>query len=293
MPHRVNLDLDLVRAFAAIAELGSFSRAAERLLRNQSTLSLQIKRLEDTVGHRLLDRTPKSVRLTPQGETFLAVAHKLLALNDEVMAKVNEPHMTGRVRLGTPEDFATSHLQDVLARFAQTYPSVALEVTCDLTLNLLDRFRDDAFDLVLVKREPTSGAGGRRVWREPLVWVGGDREAASAHTPIPLVVSPDPCVYRKRATTALDRAGLSWRVSYTCGSLAGTQAAVAAGLGLTVLPKDMVPPRLRIIDEGLPELDDTEIALLAREPLAPPAARLADHIVRALEQPLAPPRASR
>ena len=278
-----NLDLDLVRTFVIIASVGNFTRAAETLRRQQSTISLQIQRLEDALGQKLLDRNPRSVRLTSEGETFLAYARRLLDLNDEVVARVNEPHMQGVVRLGTPEDFATRHLPGVLARFAQAYPAVALEVTCDLTLNLLERFRKGAFDLALIKRERLSDAGGIRVWREPLVWVRADRDFWSAEGQLPLVVSPTPCVYRKRATEALDRARRPWRIAYTCGSLAGSLAAVKAGLGMTVLPKDMVPPDLHIIDgKPLPDLKDTEIALLQKERLSVPAQRLKEHVVRSL-----------
>lgn len=270
-----NLDLDLVRTFVTIASVGNFTRAAETLRRQQSTISLQVQRLEDALGQKLINRTPRSMRLTSEGEMFLGHARRLLDLNDEVVARVNEPYMQGIVRLGTPEDFATRHLPNVLARFAQAYPAVALEVTCDLTLNLLDRFRKGAFDVALIKRERLSDAGGIRVWREPLVWVRADRDFWASEGQLPLVVSPAPCVYRKRATEALDRARRPWRIAYTCGSLAGSLAAVKAGLGMTVLPKDMVPPELHIIDgKPLPDLKDTEIALLQRERLSLPAGRL-------------------
>ena len=279
----VNLDLDLVRTFATIASAGNFTRAAETLRRQQSTVSLQVQRLEDALGQRLIDRSPRSMRLTSEGENFLAYARRLLDLNDEVISRVNEPHMHGVVRLGTPEDFATRYLPIVLARFAQAYPAVALEVTCALTLNLLERFRKGAFDLTLIKRERMSDAGGIRVWREPLVWVRADRDFWAAEDRFPLVVSPAPCVYRKRATEALDRARRPWRIAYTCGSLAGSLAAVRAGLGMTVLPKDMVPPDLHIIDgKPLPDLKDTEIALLQKERLSVPAQRLKEHVVRSL-----------
>ncbi len=279
----LDLDLDLVRTFVTIASVGNFTRAAETLRRQQSTISLQVQRLEDALGQKLINRTPRSVRLTSEGEMFLGHARRLLDLNDEVVARVNEPHMQGVVRLGTPEDFATRHLPSVLARFAQAYPAVALEVTCDLTLNLLDRFRKGAFDVALIKRERISDAGGIRVWREPLVWVRADRDFWASEGQLPLVVSPAPCVYRKRATEALDRARRPWRIAYTCGSLAGSLAAVKAGLGMTVLPKDMVPPDLHIIDgKPLPDLKDTEIALLQRERLSLPAGRLRDHIIGSL-----------
>jgi DNA-binding transcriptional LysR family regulator len=280
-----NLDIDLLRTFAIIAEARNFSRAAERLLRNQSTISLQIKRLEAVVGHQLLERSPQAVKLTPHGETLLGYARGILALNDEVLARVNEPELAGTLRLGTPEDFATTHLPDVLAEFSQSYPLVSLEVTCDLTLNLVQHFRAGDFDLALVKREPSARNAGVRVWREALVWVCGEAYALPRRGPLPLVVSPEPCVYRKRATRALAEDGRKWRVSYTCGSLAGAQAAVRAGLGITVLPKDMVPSGLHIVEAGgLPDLRDTEIALLAAKPLSAPAHRLREHIVRSLEQ---------
>ncbi len=279
----VNLDIDLIRAFVTVAHEGNFTRAAERLRRQQPTISLQIRRLEDALGQRLMDRNPRLVRLTAAGETFLEHARRMLDLNDEVVARVNEPQMHGVVRLGTPEDFATRHLPSVLARFAQAYPSVALEVTCDLTLNLMERFRKGAFDIALIKRERITNSGGIRVWREPLVWVGAGRAFWTEDAALPLVVSPTPCVYRKGATQALDRAKRRWRIAYTCGSLAGSLAAVKAGLGVTVLPKDMVPPDLHIIDGGpLPDLKDTEIALLEKKRLALPAQRLKEHIIRSL-----------
>lgn len=278
-----SLDLDLLRSFAAVAQLRSFSRAGEALLRKQSTISLQIQRLEDQLGYRLLDRSPHGVRLTRAGAAFLADAQRLLDLNDEVLARATEAQVAGHVRLGTPEDFATAHLPRVLAAFAASHPAVALEVTCDLTLNLLDAHRAGAFDLVLVKREPQAATrGGVRVWREGLVWVGG-ANLPPAGAPLPLAVSPEPCVYRKRAVTALARAGQPWRISYTCAALSGTLAAVRAGLGVTVLPRDMVPADLAVVQAGLPVLADTEIALLASGPLSLPSRLLRRHIIRALE----------
>jgi DNA-binding transcriptional LysR family regulator len=286
MPAIRNLDIDLLRSFATIAETANISRAAERLLRNQSTVSLQLKRLEDAVGRRLFERTSHKVRLTQHGEALLGYARRILALNDEIVARVNEPQLEGNVRLGVPEDFATTYMPVILGEFAKSYPQVSLEVTCDLTLKLLESFRAGAFDLLLVKREPAARGRGVRVWREPLVWVCGAGYTATKHDPLALVVSPEPCVYRKRAIQALRRAGRGWRLAYTCGSLAGAQAAVKAGLGVTVLPKDMVPAGLHILDSGaLPDLHDTEIALIGKDPLSKPGQRLREHIVSSLEQP--------
>lgn len=286
MPKLHNVDVDLLRALVTVVDLGSFTRAADALLRRQSTLSLQIKRLEDGLGKRLLDRSTRHVRLTAEGDALLPHARQMLALNDRLVASIAEPALAGTVRLGTPEDFATTHLPQVLARFAQTHPAVQLEVTCDLTLILMGRFRQGDFDLVLVKREPENSDRGVRVWREPLVWVAAGQLALPVDGPLPLVVSPPPCVYRKRATVSLNRAHRRWRVAYSCASLAGQHAAVKAGLGVTVLPKDMVPAGLAAVERRslLPDLHDAEIALLAARGLSAPARRLHDHIVRSLEE---------
>ncbi|MDE2410298.1 MAG: LysR family transcriptional regulator [Sphingomonadales bacterium] len=286
MPGTRTFDLDLLRCFVTIAETGSFTLAGERLGRTQSTISLQVKRLETMLGREVFARTPRSLRLTPEGERLLGPARRLLRLNDAALAELFEPDMTGRVRLGVPEDFATAHLPDVLAGFAKAHPLVELEVTCDLTLNLLGKFHEGAFDLVLVKREPSAPLEGMRVWREPLVWVARDQLAASGLATVPLVASPEPCVYRKRAGDALDAIGRKWRVAYTSTSLAGSLSAVSAGLGITVLPREMVPPHLTAVteDPDLPPLYDTEIALIEAPGLSDTAHRLAQHIVAALER---------
>ncbi len=278
-----DFDIDLLRTLATIAETGSFTRAAERLGRTQSTISLQIKRLEDGVGCRLLDRTDRAVAPTVEGEVLLGYARRILALNDEARDRLADPEVAGAVRLGTPEDFATIHLPGALARFAEAHPRVLLEVRCDYTLNLMEAFRRGEFDLVLVKREPMGTQGGAVVWREPLVWVMGPKPPPE-EGPLPLVLSPPPDVYRRRALDALDRAGRPWRVVYSSTSLAGTQAAVAAGLGVTVLPKDMVPDGFSVIEGPLPRLEDTEMALLMAETPAPVAQRLAEHIALSLER---------
>lgn len=280
------MDLDLLRCFVTIAETRSFTRTGERLGRTQSTISLQIKRLEEQLGRAVFARTPRSLSLTPEGERLLGPARQLLRLNDAAIADLFEPDMIGRVRIGVPEDFATAHLPAVLATFAKAHPLVELEVTCDLTLNLLDRFHGGAFDLVLVKREPSAQLEGVRVWRERLVWVARDQLAASGMETVPLVVSPEPCVYRKRAIDALEAVGRKWRIAYTSTSLAGSQSAVNAGLGIAVLPGEMVPPYLTPIidDPELPVLYDTEIALIEAPGLSQTAHRLAQHIVAALER---------
>jgi DNA-binding transcriptional LysR family regulator len=284
-PRLVNLDIDLIRAFVAVAEAKSFTRAGARLGRTQSTVSLQIKRLEDQVNAELFARDPRRVVLTAQGEGFLVQARRIIRLNDEIIGEMFEHALEGEVRFGAPEDFATTHLPSILGDYARAYPHVSLSVTCDLTLKLIEKMQQGELDLALIKREPVGADMGVRVWREKLVWVGAGDDVVHDGAPVPLVVAPSPCVYRKRATAALDAVGRSWRIAYTSPSLAGQNAALRAGLGFTVLPTEMVPDDLYRFPAGVfPHLVDAEIALIrASKTLPVPAERLANVILASLD----------
>lgn len=274
-------DTLLLKSFIAIAESGSFSQAAVMIGRTQSALSLQIKKLEQGLGCALFDRSGRRVALTEEGEIFLGYAKRIIQLQWEAYSRLREPDVEGEIRLGTPEDFASHYLPGVLASFRQHHPRVQLSVSCDLTLNLIDGFRRGEYDVILVKRDPKAAKGGTRVWREPLVWAAGDHHKLEA--PLSLVLSPQPCIYRARALAALDKVKRPWRITYTSPSLAGTVAAVKAGLGITVLPANMLPSGIHPIRE-LPELADAEIALMKREDLSKASDMLAEHIVHSLEK---------
>lgn len=277
------IDTLQLKSFVAIAETGTFGQAAVTVNRTQSALSLQIKKLEEQLGCELFDRTNRRVALTPQGEIFLGYAKRMIQLQWEAFSRLREPDVEGEIRFGTPEDFATHYLPDVLANFRQHHPRVQLNVACDLTLNLIDGFHRGEYDVILVKRDPQRVKGGTKVWREPLVWV-----AADGHQPeerLSLVLSPQPCIYRARALAALDRAKRSWHISYTSPSLAGTLAAVKAGLGITVLPAHMIPAGIHPIrkETKLPHLADSEVALMKKDELSNVAEIFADHVIQSLE----------
>lgn len=279
------LDLDLLRSFVAVVESGGFTRAGARLGRSQAAVSLQIQRLEDQVGQRLMQRDPRGLTLTDPGEILLSQARRLLRMNDDILAGMAQADVAGEVRFGAPEDFATAYLPDILGRFAQANPRVQLNVTCDLTLNLMEGLANGRLDLALIKRDPREPDLGVRVWREPLVWVGASVDILDRRGPLPVIAAPAPCVYRRRALSALGDAGREWRVAYVSPSLAGQHAALRAGLGIMALPQDMVPPDLAILSGVLPPLSDTEIALLMGpgEP-RPVSVRLAEAIKQAMER---------
>jgi DNA-binding transcriptional LysR family regulator len=259
------IDSLALHCFVTLAETLNFTRTAERVGRTQSAISQQIAKLEDLLGGTLIQRG-RQLSLTNEGEIFLGYARQILALQQEALERFREPDLAGEVRFGLPEDFATFLLADVLAEFTKNHPRILLNVECDLTLNLLARFRNGEFDLVLVKTtRPDDIPRGVEVLTERLEWVGRDEAlpAFGVGRPLPLVLSPKPCVYRARALEALEDAGLSGRIVYTSPSFAGTVAAVKAGLGITVLPTNMIPPELQPLRATtLPDLSEIHISLL-------------------------------
>jgi DNA-binding transcriptional LysR family regulator len=262
----MNLDTVTLQCFLAVADTGSFTRAAERVGRTQSAVSQQMAKLEGFLGRPLLNRG-RTFSLTPDGEIFLRYARQIFALHCEALDRFKEPDLEGEVRFGLPEDFASVFLSDVLAEFARFHPRILLHIECDLTLNLFERFRQKEFDLVLVKmNRPEDFPNGQDVWSETLEWVG-DASVLDPERPIPLVLSPQPCVYRARAISALEDAGRKWRIVFSSPSYAGTIAAVKAGMGITVLPRNMVPDDVQVIlhQDLMPFLADTHISLLKHQ----------------------------
>ena len=273
------LDPACIRAFVTVADCGGFTAASQRLGRGQSAVSLQIKRLEEQLGVQLLDRRTRQVGLTPAGERLIERARKLLALQRELVLSASSPEVTGAVRLGVPEDFASTHLPGLLADFVRTHPRISLEVTCELTLPILERFDAGQLDLVLFKRRPGAG-DGETVLHEKLAWAAARNFSLSAADgPVPLVCAPRPCVLRAFATERLDQEGREWRIAFSSGSLAGNLAALRAGLGIAPLPNEMVPADLAIVERpGLPTLPEIETAMLAAADLSPAACLLRDSI---------------
>ena len=263
----VDLDTALLRTFQALAATRSFTRTAELVGRTQSAVSQQIRKLEDLVGQPLLVRSRRQLQLTAAGEVLLGHARQVLDALDHAMATLQLPAGGGEVRFGSPEDFATFFLPEILARFMAEHPMVRLRTHCALTLNLVEGLEAGDFDLVVIKQAPARlHPDAMPLWRERLVWVAAEerpRAPFDGDGGVKLVLSPEPCVYRDRAITALRAAERAWSVVYTSPSLAGAAAAVRAGLGITVLPRNMIPPGLAPIDPALelPRLDDTVMCL--------------------------------
>ena len=277
------LDPDLLRAFVLIAEGRSFTRAAALLGRTQSAVSMQVKRLEEVLGHPVLQRSKGgSVDLTSHGTYLLSRAREILALNDEVLTTFREPAVAGTVRLGTPDDYAFRFLPPILARFARFHPAVDVDVVCAASSDLAKRLQNGELDLTLLTEgmEPR-GYAATPLWHGPLNWIVSARHTTHRQTPLPLALAHETCSWRQAAMRALDATGRPYRVAYVSGTQVGTQAPVMAGLAVTVATLSWLPEGLRPLrpDEGLPPLPDFGVVLVkglaSRQPVTD---ALAEHI---------------
>ena len=259
------LDLDLLRTFVAVVEAGGFTRAGERVHRTQSTVSQQIRKLEEDLGQRLVDRAGASVTATEGGEVLLGYARRLLAISAEARGALGEPGYRPVLRLGVPEDFAGRRLTDLLFGFARACPGLRLDVTSGWSVELRRLLDTGELDLSLVKREADAGRCLAR-WPERLVWVAG-HDADLAEDPVPLALFPHGCIYRGRALETVEAQGRRWRVAFVGQGLAGVQAAVASGIGIGLLPEDALTPEHRRLGpaEGFAPPPATELALVARD----------------------------
>jgi DNA-binding transcriptional LysR family regulator len=261
----MNIDTMTLQCFIAVAETASFTKGAYRVGRTQSAMSQQIFKLEKMLDKQLIIRG-KILTLTPEGDIFLSYAKQIFGLHREVLDRFRHPELEGEVCFGLPENFASKYLHEVLADFSRIHPRILLNIECDLTLNLFEKFKNKVFDIVLVKmNRPEDFPNGVDVWSEPLKWVG-DVSLLSPNKAIPLVLSPQPCVYRRAAIDALEKAGRSWHLAFSSTSYTSSIAAVKAGMGITVIPSTMIPDELIEIEEKyMPSLPDTHVSLLKQK----------------------------
>jgi DNA-binding transcriptional LysR family regulator len=274
------LDLQLLRSFVSVVDAGSFTRAGERVHRTQSTVSQQIQRLEEQLGRPLLHRNGRLVTPTDDGERLLPYARRLLALADETHDAMAQAEGEEILRLGIPEDFAANRLSQLLSRFFRAHPKLRYDVRCELSVNLQRDIEGGELDLAVLKRD-TDAAGAVATWPENLHWVTSQRHPIGWQSdPMPLAVFPQGCQYRNRAIHALESRERAWRISYTCPNFTGIQAAVSAGLGVSILPESGLLADHRILTrkDGFPTIPDTELALV----VALDASRATRHLAERL-----------
>jgi DNA-binding transcriptional LysR family regulator len=265
------LELNLLRSFIAVAEAGGFRRASERLNLTQSSVSQQIKRLEQLLGRELFARDTRHVTLTHDGEALLNEARGLLRQEEEIRRRLMGPQLSGMVRLGAVEEVASAALPPLLGRFARLHPEVRFEVVVGVSAELIDLVDHGELDLALAKR-PWGTTRGKLLWREPLVWAAAESFELPQGSSVPLALYRGSTVSRTAALEALRRTRLSWHIVYTSPSLTGVRAAALAGFAVTPLPRGALGKGLKVLGEAhaMPPLPELEFVLFTKP--APDAA---------------------
>ena len=282
-----DLEIDLLRAFVAVATYESFTKAATLMCRTQSAISMQIKKLEGIVGLQLFFRTRKSVKITSDGETLLIYANRIIRLNDETISRLNEPETDGVVRIGAPDDYATHLLPPVLSSFSKNHPLVSVEVHCDNGADLLVLLDKGKLDLVIATHSLTN-LSGEVLRKESLHWVASPEFYIDEMEPLPLILFPPGCVCREVAFRALEQMGRPWRITYSTHSIALIHSALTSKSGVTVMEASIIPEGYKILDgkAGLPILPEVAMALHRYPGQLSPATQLAcTHFSHELKSP--------
>jgi DNA-binding transcriptional LysR family regulator len=268
----------LLISFVAVCETSSFTRAADRVSLSQSTISQQVRRLEELLGKALFERTSHEVRLTEEGIKLLSYARRIIALNEEAHDALTGPWRDGVLRLGMPEDLTVPTI-GLLAAFKRDNPHLRLDVSSGLSRELHRAYVLEELDLVLVKQVRAHMPRAARP--ELLLWLDSLKHPAIEQSPVPIAVFPVNGLYREELCGTLDGLGLRWRVSYSSAALAALAAASAAGLGVSLLPANCRLPEHRVLgrDEGLQPVENFELALFYRDDASPLALDLAERLI--------------
>lgn len=280
-----NLDLTALRSFVAVSDAGGVTRAATRLNLTQSAVSMQLKRLEESLNQPLLDRSARTISLTAQGEQLLGFARRMLALNDEAWGRMTNQAFEGELTLGVPQDIIYPHVPGVLQRFAQEYPRVRVMLQSDLTTDLKLRFSRSEIDVILTT-EADLDPGGEMLVRQPLVWVGAENGQSWRSRPLRFG-STARCMFRRPAIDALDRAGLPWELAVDSISCSAVEVSVIADLAVFVQLEGSIPARCEEVRHGgtLPDLPQYMVNMyVCAGPRAALASRLAGFIRQAYGQ---------
>jgi len=285
-----NLDLTALRSFVAVADSGGVTRAAGMLNLTQSAVSMQLKRLEDALDQKLLDRSARTIAVTPAGEQVLGYARKLLKINDEVFSRLTATEYEGELRLGVPHDIIYPAIPSVLKRFAAEFPRMHVRLISAPTRKLLDMFARGEVDLILTTEE-NCGPGGRVLVELPLLWIGALNGTAWRKTPLPIAFCSN-CIFRSGVLRALNAHGNDWYMSVDSEMDNAVEAAVSADLAVHVALKGSLPPHTEVIDHGglLPALKVQNINLYVLEPDSHPSKMMADIVAHAYAMPPAMPK---
>lgn len=254
------LDIDAVQAFVLVADLASFTRAAEAAGTTQSAVSLKLKKLEQRLGARLVERTPRLVRLSGEGAAFLDRARDLLAAHERAIRRES---LAQRLKIGISEHAAGPELAPLIARINAYDPALRLDVQIGFSRTLLDAFDDGALDAVVVRRE-AGRRDGEKLLQDRFGWFAAPTFRRHAGEPLRLATLAQPCGVHALSTRALDAAKIKWVEAFVGGGIAAVSAAVTAGLGVAALAARLAPPGSIDIGASLPKLPRSDVTLHSR-----------------------------
>ncbi len=282
---RPTLEIDLLRTFVAVADTGSFTQAGREVLRSQSAVSLQMKKLETALGRALYRPDGRAIALTEDGRALVSHARRILRAHQDALSDFAEREAGGTVRLGTPDDYAGAFLPLLLSRFAAVYPQIRVDVRCEPSPALQKLLKDGALDLSILSSEAGSEEGPI-LRREPVVWITSRDSSPHNEDPAPLALFSPPCIFHDWAVQAMGRVGRRHRIAYTSSNLSALHAAIASGLAVGAMAKSSCLKDFRVLrpDDGFPLLPDVSITLAKSDrPGTDASKRLTDHILRSFE----------
>ncbi len=256
-----NLDLSALRSFVTVADVGGVTRAAGFLNLTQSAVSMQIKRLEESLGLSLFLRAARKLALSPEGEQLLSYGRRMLALNDEALSLLSSTACEGEIRLGVPHDVVYPAIPGILRRMAQAYPRVRINLVSSFTLLMKQDFVRGGFDVMLTTEEAPD-PGAEVLSSRGLVWVGAPDGNAWQRRPLRLGFK-DTCIFRGRAQAALEEAGIPWEMATGGESEQAVEATVAADLAVSVRMLGSIPEGMAPIagDNQLPPVGEMKLGL--------------------------------
>lgn len=278
---------DLLRAYVSVCRLGSLSRAAEQAGRAQSALSMQMRRLEDLLGKRLLRRTGRGVVPTAEGEVFLTYATRMLLLGEEAVARLGECNTGDPLRIGLAEEIAIGTLPEALGRLRRARPDLALDIVVDHSIAIADRWRDGDLDLAIATCSSFAGDAAK-TWDVELLWVGAIDSDPDPKRPLDIIAYAEPCFWRRRMVEALAECERDYRVTLTSQSIAAIRAGVANGLGVALMTAECVlPDTMRVFcpSETIPAPLIVQYGLYAHDRPSAAAKAAIDHFLASLRSP--------
>lgn len=261
-----NIDMTALRSFVTVAESGGVTRAAGILNLTQSAVSMQLKRLEDSLDLNLLDRSARTIGLTPAGEQLLAMGRRMLEVNDEIYSRLTATEFEGELKLGVPHDIIYPAVPQILKRFAADFPRMKVRLISGATRKLLAMFARGESDLILTTEE-SCGTGGRILVELPLLWIGAVGGTAWRKRPLPVAFCSN-CIFRGGVLADLNSAGVPWEMSVDSEMDNAVEAAVSADLGVHVSLDGNLPRHTEFIQHGgaLPKLRSQKINLYVQRP---------------------------